>query len=427
MDKKTKQEGNQEQSLPLPSVMRGVQLIATGPEHEQDPSTALVHRQDLPLPCLAKGAPDSPREVLIRVKAAGVNNTDINTRIGWYDNPIDPGDPDAGNEGSTGGYTGKGVPVPLIQGADLCGVVVRVSHPEQDSPLLGARVIVEPCHVTEIPEESSCSNYKNKQKKKRKTSSSSRIKKVYTYLGSDIDGAFAQYCKVSSRFVHVINQNCPLSDVQLAAVPCSYSTAANLLHRSRAGEGDAVLITGASGGVGLAAVLIAKLKGCWPVIAIASGSKSAEIQRVSGADYVLDRTKVTSRNLLQKSLEDISQACGLSDWHVDVVIDIVGGPDQFPSLIHSLKDGQRGRLATSGAIAGAHVTVDLREIYLRDITIYGCTGLGEECVFRDLVGWLNQGLLRPVVWKTYPLEELVAAQKAFLEKRHVGKIVLEVG
>ncbi len=123
-----------------------------------------------------------------------------------------------------------------------------------------------------------------------------------------------------------------------------------------------------------------------------------------GADVVLDRH------------------APLEEGAYDAVIDVVGGSG-FGSLLSALRPG--GRYAVSGAIAGPVVDLDLRTLYLKDLTLYGCTAL-DDGVFANLVGYIERSEIRPVVCATFPLEKIEAAQRVFLEKRHVGKIVLEV-
>ena len=107
----------------------------------------------------------------------------------------------------------------------------------------------------------------------------------------------------------------------------------------------------------------------------------------------------------------------------DVVVDLVAGT-RWPELLDVLVPG--GRLATSGAIAGPIVELDVRTLYLRDLTLLGCTYQEPE-VFASLVGYVERGEIRPLVARTYPLHRIVQAQRDFLEKGFVGKLVLEVG
>ncbi|MCA1184926.1 MULTISPECIES: zinc-binding dehydrogenase [unclassified Saccharopolyspora] len=220
-------------------------------------------------------------------------------------------------------------------------------------------------------------------------------------LGSECDGGFAQFTVAPDRDTYAVRSD--WSDAELAAVPCAYSTAENMLHRAAVGA-ERVLVTGASGGVGLAAVQLAKRRGA-EVIAVC-GAVKADAVRAQGADEVVDRGA------------DLVEALGTSS--VDVVLDLVGGP-AFPSLPEVLRPG--GRCAISGAIGGPHTEVDLRTVYLKDLAVLGCT-FQEDEVFANLVGYVERGEVRPVVARTYPLAEIARAQRDFAAKDHVGKLVL---
>ncbi|MEP7045089.1 MAG: zinc-binding dehydrogenase [Ilumatobacteraceae bacterium] len=324
-------------------------------------------RDDVAVPAPAAG------EVLVRVAAAGVNNTDINTRIGWY-----ASESSASSSDPAIGWSGDVPAFPRIQGADACGCVVAVG-PGVASTRVGERVVVEPVfHEPGRPA---------------------------VYFGSEVDGAFAQYCVVPSQ--HAVQVACDWTDVELASIPCSYSAAENMLGRARVGAADTVVVTGASGGVGSAAVQLAARRGA-RVIGVASPGKHDTVAAL-GAAVVLDRGAGLREELGSRS--------------VDVVIDVVGGPG-WPQLLTVLRPG--GRYATSGAIAGPLVELDLRTLYLNDLTLFGCTVL-DRSVFADLVGYIERHEIRPVIAEVFPLREIVAAQQSFLTKQHVGKIVLEVG
>jgi NADPH:quinone reductase-like Zn-dependent oxidoreductase len=303
-----------------------------------------------------------PGEVLLRVGAAGVNNTDVNTRVGWY---------------SGGGWTGS-FEFPRIQGIDCCGTVVEGGD-EAAAARIGERVLVEPCWADPSGEAG-----------------------AVVFLGSEVDGAFAEYVAVPSSAAHRVES--PLSDVELASFPCSWSTAENLLTRSAVAAGDRVLVTGASGGVGSAAVQLASVRGAH-VVAIAAAAKHAEVLGL-GAQEVVAR--------------DVDLVARFGDGAFDVVIDVVGG-DGWGRLLEVLRP--HGRYAVSGAIGGPEVSLDLRTLYLKDLTLFGCTVLGPG-VFAQLVRRIERGDVRPTVAATFPLERIVEAQEHFLAKSHVGKIVL---
>nr|WP_194842436.1 alcohol dehydrogenase family protein [Vibrio owensii] len=345
----------------LPTTMKGVLLTGHGgPE-------MLEYRQDIPVPT------PKENEVLIRVSAAGVNNTDINTRIGWYSK----GD----NDSEDASWSGNALVLPRIQGADVCGEIVAVGSMVDESRI-GERVLIEPC-LSDVNGET--------------------INPPW-YFGSECDGGFAEYTVVSAK--HAYQLKTDLTDVELASFPCSYSTAENMLTRSRVAKGDRVLISGASGGVGSAAIQLAKARGA-TVIAITSPSKNEQVLEL-GADEVVPR----NANLVE----------ALGSNSVDVVIDLVAG-DQWPQFLEVLRP--KGRYAVSGAIGGAMVELDVRTLYLKDLSFFGCTVLEPE-VFGNLVHHIEQGNIKPLVAQTFPLGDVNQAQAAFQEKGHVGKMVLTV-
>ena len=163
-------------------------------------------------------------------------------------------------------------------------------------------------------------------------------------------------------------------------------------------------MTGASGGVGSAAVQLAKARKA-KVIGITSQSKSNNVLNL-GADNVLLRE------------DSLVQILGTSS--IDVVIDLVGGK-QWPEFLDVLKSG--GRYAVAGAIGGSLVELDIRTLYLKDLSLLGCTVL-EKGVFAHLVKRIEQDDIVPVVDKTFPLDQIAEAQKYFETKQHTGKIVL---
>ena len=204
--------------------------------------------------------------------------------------------------------------------------------------------------------------------------------------------------------VHAHRIESPLSDAELASFPCAYSAAENMLTRADLGAGETVLITGASGGVGSAAVQLARRRGAH-VIAVAGATKATQVESL-GAHRVISR--------------DADLVGALGGEIADVVVDVVGGA-QWPQLLEILKRG--GCYAVAGAIAGPVVALDLRTLYLKDLRLLGCTIL-DPGVFANLVGYIERGEIKPVLWKTFPLREIVQAQQEFLDKAYTGKIVL---
>ena len=332
----------------------------------------------VPLPSPGDG------EIVLRVLAAGINNTEINTRVGWYSKTVTTGTADAAEneekkatQKSDGGWN-NATPFPFIQGTDCCGRIAGVG-PGGDSNRIGSRVLVRPC-IRPLGFDS--------------------IENIW--MGSDFDGAFAQYVKVPAN--EVFEVDCDWTDAELATIPCAYGTAENLIHRGGVKKGSRVLITGASGGVGSAAVQLAKRRGA--TVAGIAGRTKLEHVRSIGADTVIPRG------------DDVTAAVGEDVF--DVVVDVVGG-EAFGAMLRVLKPG--GRYMTSGAIGGPLVTLDLRTLYLKDLRMIGCTAW-DEPVFPNLVSYIERGELKPLLAKTFPLESIAHAQREFMEKKHFGKFVL---
>lgn len=356
--------------MTIAANMRAVMLTGHGGYDK------LSFRDDVPVPI------PGPDDVLIRVAAASVNNTDINTRIGWYSKSVaeatDAGAASGIDGAGDDGWSGAAFQFPRIQGADACGRIVAVGD-DVDPTRIRERVLVEPVF---------------------RGVSTFDIR----YFGSEVDGGFADYTCVPSIHAHLVISE--LSDIELASFPCAYGTAENILTRIHVQAGERVLITGASGGVGSAAVQLAKRRGA-EVTAMAADAK-AESVRSLGASQVVPRGA---------NLEAL-----FGQEYFDAVVDIVGG-SQFGPILNVLKRG--GRYGVSGAISGPLVDLDLRTLYLKDLRLIGCTVL-ETDVFPNLVSYIERGEIRPVVAATYDLFDIVKAQEAFLTKQHVGKIVLSL-
>ncbi len=334
--------------------------------------------RDVPVPDLGPG------EALLQVLAAGVNNTEINTRLGWYSGSVTKSteiaaeiEEEHATQKADGGWN-EATPFPFIQGTDCCGRVVAVASGE-DETIIGMRALVRPCmRVTDF---SSMENI---------------------WMASDFDGAFAQFVKVPAKEVFPVS--CDWSDAELGTIPCAYGTAENMIHRAGVKKSDHVLVAGASGGVGSAAVQLAMRRGA-VVIAIAGKAKMDRVRSL-GVDRVIARG------------DDIV-AC-LGEKSVDLVVDNVGGPT-FPQMLKVLKRG--GKFVSSGAIGGPIVSLDMRDFYLKDLTLIGCTAW-DEPVFPNLISYIEKNEIKPLLDKTFPLEQIADAQREFMEKKHFGKFVL---
>lgn len=366
----------------IPATMRAMVTIGHGGLDK------LVFRADWPVPR------PGPGEVLIRVGACGCNNTDVNTRTAWYSDSVKTG---ITTDGGAGGFddiqpeaaswTGRAIRFPLIQGADAVGRIVAVGA-GVDAARLGERVVVDGWL--------------------RDPDDSLAIEKA-GYWGSEANGGFADYATCPAP--NAVKVESALSDIELATFMVAFSTAEGMVRRIRPKAGEWVLVTGASGGVGTAAIQLVKRRGA-KVIALCGRDKAAEVEAL-GADAVVPRDTAD----LVGAIAAIAPS-----GRVEGVVDVVGGP-LFGQVIAAMRTG--GRYASSGAIGGPEVSFNLRHLVYRDLDMHGSTVTPVE-VFHDVVGYIERGEVRPVLAATYPLERLAEAQAAFLEKRFVGKIVIDM-
>ncbi|MCP5083435.1 MAG: zinc-binding dehydrogenase [Alphaproteobacteria bacterium] len=365
--------------MTLPKTMRAVVLTGHGGLDK------LSYVEDWPTP----GA--GPGEVVVKVGACGLNNTDINTRTAWYSKTVTEGITDEGGKGGfddadagQATWGNSAITFPRIQGADVAGTIAAVGEGVDDGRI-GERVMIDPWLLA-------VGDWQDAGRS--------------DYFGSECDGGYADYTKV--RAENVIAVNSDLTDAELATFPCAYTTAENLVARTGLQSGETVAIAGASGGVGSAAVQLCRLRGA-KVIAIASSAK-AELVRSLGAAVMVDRGEADLEGTLR-------QAAG---GPVDVALDVVGGTTFMP-LVNALRQG--GRYSTSGCISGPMVEFDLRQLIYKDLQLTGATIVPPGTMAR-LVGLIEQGLLKPLLAETFALKDLAKAQEAFMRKAHVGNIVV---
>jgi NADPH:quinone reductase-like Zn-dependent oxidoreductase len=331
-------------------------------------------RDDVAVPRLAPG------EVLIEVSAAAVNNTDIWSREGAYGTADDPD--------AVVGWRGVPLEFPRIQGGDVVGVVVADGTGE--GVMVGRRVLVDPAWYDDDGDE--------------REGDEATLSAV---LGSERDGGFAQYLAVPAQHVHDVTDS-PLSDAQLACLPIAYGTATGMLERARLRSGETVLVTGASGGVGLALVQLAHARGA-RVIGL-TGDAASDAVRAAGATHTVSRTDPAVADRVREA----------ADGALDVVADVVGGW-VFHQLFPLLATG--GRWVTCGAVADPIVHLDLRTLYLPRRQLIGST-MHTPAQFLRLVEDARHGRIEPRVARTYPLTQIHAAQADFATGGHVGKLVL---
>ena len=362
----------------LPRSIRAVVLVGHGG------TDMLRYREDWPRPEPGEG------EVLIQVQACGLNNTDINTRTGWYARAVKSGTAQSAARGfedagtSAGSWGDRIQKFPRIQGADVAGLIVAVGVGVEGARI-GERVIVDPWLLGR-------GDWMDARRS--------------DYFGSECDGGFADFTTV--RAENAIAVNSALSAAEMATFPCAYSTAENLISRTGLRPGETVAVAGASGGVGTAAIQLCRLRGA-RVIAIAAAAKARALTDL-GAHFVVDRET--------DDLEGaIREAAGGA---VDVALDVVGG-ETFMHLINSLRQG--GRYSASGAISGPMAKFDLRQMIYKDLQLTGATIVPPGTLQR-IVRLIEQRSLQPVLAQTFALRDLAAAQEVFMAKKHVGNIVV---
>lgn len=350
----------------LPETMAAVLLTGHGGLER------LEYRTDVPVPRPAPG------EVVIRVAACGMNNTDVWVRQGAYGTEADP------QAVSTWRRQGNTLTFPRIQGADSVGRIVAVGD-GVDETRIGERVMVD------------FSIYN------RDDDSLADI----DYMGHGRDGGYAEYQALPAENAHVVETD--LTDIELATFCCAYLTGEQMLVRAGLAEGERVLVTGASGGVGSAIVQLARARGAIPYAVVGAGKERA----------VLD---IGAEAAIARNVPDLRTAvfAATGGRPIDVVADLVAGP-LFNDLLAILRP--EGRYTTAGAIAGPVVQLDLRTLYLKQLQMHG-SSQGTRGDFRRIVRLIEEGRLKPLVGGVYKLSDFHAAQSRFMGKEFVGKLVV---
>jgi alcohol dehydrogenase len=299
-----------------------------------------------------------PGEVLVAVRAVGLNHLDIFVRRGM------PGFP---------------VKTPFISGGDIAGAVAAVGpgvtrwHP-------GDRVAVNPMTPAGM-------------------------------MGEEVQGGMAQFCTVPET--HLIRIPDGMDDVTAAAIPINFGTALRMLDTiGHLTADDLVMVVGASGGVGTAALQLVKLRGARSIAVTRSAAK-VEALKALAPDFIID-----------SDAEDFSRAAWrISDKRgVDLVLNYTGGDTWVPSL-RAMKP--RGRLVTCGATAGHDPAEDIRYIWVRELQVLGSNGYTQQDIERafEIVG---AGGARPLVSHVLDIHEVQEAHRLLESREVVGKVVLTI-
>jgi NADPH2:quinone reductase len=312
-----------------------------------------------------------PGRVRVAIRAAAMNHLDLFVRNGIPD-----------------------VPLPQIPGADGAGVVDGVGEGvETLAP--GQRVLIQPglyctrCEFCRRGEQSLCT--------------------TFGIVGEHAPGTFAEYVVLPERNLFPVPEGLSFEDA--ASFPLTYQTAWRMLvGRARVRPGETVLIHGAGGGVGQAAIQVARLAGA-RVIATTSGPDKVARVREAGAEHVIDYTA-----------EDVSRTVRslTGKRGVDVIVDSVGEKSWMVSL-RSAANG--GRIVTCGATTGPNPKEEIRLIFWKQLSILGST-MANDSEFRGMLSAVGAGLLKPVIDRVFPLSRAVEAYERMEKGEQFGKIVL---
>ncbi|MHC4321088.1 MAG: zinc-binding dehydrogenase [Planctomycetota bacterium] len=315
----------------------------------------------------------SSSEVLVKVKACGINHLDIWVREGM---------------------PGVTLPLPHILGCEITGEIAGIGSAVKDLSI-GQRVIVSPgiscgkCGFCLSSNDSLCHEFK--------------------IMGFQVNGGYAEYVKAPAENIIPISDK--LSFEKWAAVPLVFLTAWNMLKtRGDLATGETVLIHAAGSGIGSAAIQIARLSGA-DVITTVGSDRKLEKARELGADYVINHSKEDFAD----KVNEFTDGKG-----VDLVFEHIG-PETWEKSMLCLKRG--GRIVTCGATSGPTVSLDIRFLFARQLSISGCY-MGSRRELQMILKLIESGRLKPVVDSVFPLEDAVTAQTKMLDRKQFGKIVL---
>jgi NADPH:quinone reductase-like Zn-dependent oxidoreductase len=318
-----------------------------------------------------------PGEALIRLRAAALNRMDVMVRNGW---------------------PGIKLELPHINGADGAGEIVAFGSEKETGELeTGDRVVINAnlgcgkCEFCLAGKDNMCRDWH--------------------LLGETVRGTYAEYVALPIKQLYCLPKDFDFH--QAAAAALVYQTAwHSLVKRGKLQGGESVLIVGAGGGVNTASLQIAKWIGA-QVLVVGSDSKKLELAESFGADILIDRSRE----------EDWSKAVFLATNKrgVDVVVDNVG--TTFMQSLRALRKG--GRLLTVGNSGGPTFEIDNRYMFARHLSIIGST-MSTSNEFKEVMDLIVAGKLRPVIDRTYSLEDAASAQERLWRNENFGKITLDI-
>ncbi len=311
-------------------------------------------------------------QVLVRVRACSLNHLDVWVRKGL-----------------------PGVKLPHILGSDVAGEVVEAGE-YIGGFKAGQRVLLAPMHY--CGHCAKCGAGLQNQCRE------------FTVLGNGVDGGNCELISVSAANVIPIPDSLDFN--QAASVPLVFVTAWHMLV-GRAGirPGQTVLVLGASSGVGIAAIQIAKLFHCRVITTAGDEAKLAK-GRALGADYGINHYQ-------QKISEEVRKITNKEG--VDIVLEHVGAAT-WDESIKSLKTG--GTLVTCGSTTGPNVAIDLRHLFARQLSLLG-SYMGTMGELHEVLGHVFAGRLKPVIDRIFPLSEIRAAHQYLEKSQMFGKVLIQ--
>lgn len=315
-----------------------------------------------------------PDEVLIAVKAAGINHLDLWVRKG---------------------VPGHKFPLPMILGTDIAGVVAEVGSLVTNAKV-GDRVAVMPGFAQPTSDEALSGNI--------------HLARDYGIFGETRNGGCAEF--MDAPAVNLMPMPDWMSFTDAAACPLVFLTAYTMLRKAGLQPGETVLMHAAGSGVTSAGIQIARMLGA-TVIATAGSDEKLAKAKALGADHGIN---YRTQNFVEESKKIAGRA------GVDVVFDHIG-PDTFAGNMKVLKWG--GRLVTCGSTTGAEVPLNLRQVFFKRVSIIGST-MGPKA--DQLAVWklLCNRRLQPVVDRVFPVRDVAAAHEYVESRKAFGKVVLDL-
>ncbi|MCS7142481.1 MAG: zinc-binding dehydrogenase [Aigarchaeota archaeon] len=324
----------------------------------------LSYREDAPIPVPKSG------EALVKIAAVGLNRIDVWIRKGLYK-----------------------VNLPLILGADISGHVESSSDGGQVGR--GDAVVVYPivtcgsCEPCLVGREDAC------------------LKR--SMIGLNRDGGYAEFVTVPERCL--VRLPGTIDPVEAAAIPINFLTAYHMLICGASlSAGETVLVVGGGSGIGYAAIQLARLIGATVITTVGDDWKVERAYEI-GADLVINRKKSDVTEEVKKFTEGKG---------VDVVFEHAGS-DFWNTAIRCLK--QTGRLIVGGATTGSNVNVDVRDLYMRRLTVVG-SGFGTKADLMRIIDLFVRKRLRVLIDRTYPLKDASKAHARMENSEHFGKILM---